>query len=67
MLKQRVVVKGPAGRFAGKEGIVVAVNMDNNKFLNDDKNVVCKVLIDDTVSHWIPYQWLEEIKQYMVS
>ncbi len=60
MLKQRVIIKDPAGAFHGKEGIVVVVRLIGGQGLNSEKgNLECKVLVGNEISNWIPLKWLD--------
>lgn len=62
MLKQKVIVKGPNELF-GKEGIIVAVkSFVNEKSGEREEGIVCKVLVGEIISNWLPYHWLEELK-----
>lgn len=68
VLKQRVIIRGPAGYFAGKEGIIVAVKtIPNNSQHGGKRQTVCKLLIEDSVSNWLPIQWLEIVERYSTS
>lgn len=58
MLKKRVVIKDPLDELFGKEGIIVAVKSLSND--NSEEGMVCKVLVGDSLSGWLPYQSLEQ-------
>ncbi len=58
MLKKKVVVKDPLDALFGKEGIIVAVKSLSND--NSEEGMVCKVLVGDCLSGWLPYQSLEQ-------
>lgn len=58
MLKKRVVVKDPLDELFGKEGIIVAVKSLSNE--SSEEGMVCKVLVGDNLSGWLPYQSLEQ-------
>lgn len=58
MLKQRVVIAENAGNYSGKEGIVVVIRHAHSEESYRGK-VTCKVLINNMLSSWIPYEWLK--------
>ncbi|MEN6462985.1 MAG: hypothetical protein ABFC94_16660 [Syntrophomonas sp.] len=58
VLKKKVVVKDPLDELFGKEGIIVAVKSLSND--NSEEGMVCKVLVGDSLSGWLPYQSLEQ-------
>lgn len=58
MLKKRVVIKDPLDELFGKEGIIVAVKSLSND--NSEEGMVCKVLVGDSLSGWLPYKSLEQ-------
>jgi hypothetical protein len=62
MLKQRVIIKCPSSDLFGQEGVIVAEKyFYKHRLLKSRESIVCKVLIGETISNWIPRQWLEEI------
>lgn len=63
MLKQRVIIKAPAGAYAKKEGIVVVIRLLAGK-RDTLTNWQCKVLINNELSDWIPVKWLEIVSDY---
>lgn len=58
MLKKRVVIKDPLNELFGKEGIIVAVKSLSNG--SSEEGMVCKVLVEDSLSGWLPYKCLEQ-------
>lgn len=65
MLKQKVVVKGPASVMRGKMGIVVAeLILSSQDFSSNDGPAMCKVLIGEKISGWIPVRWLESVSDF---
>lgn len=60
MLKQRVVVQGPGGISGDQEGIVVAM-IEHLEGINQP---LCKVLVGNKISNWIPGEWMTVKQNY---
>ena len=58
MLKELAIVKGPAGDYHGKTGIIVAIR-DEQRSSNEERSCSYKLLVDGQISGWVPSEWLE--------
>ena len=65
LLKQKVIIKDTEGDMYGMEGIIVAVNavLDEKSQDYEKNSIVCKVLVGDVISDWLPHSCLELINQ----
>ncbi len=67
MFKQKVVVTDPNEPFFGQTGIVVAISIGNCNLSVDNEESLCKVLIGNVISNWIPEKCLEIVRENSIS
>lgn len=64
MLKKLAMVKGPAGDYGGKMGVVVAIR-DEQQDHSKMRTCSYKILVDGQISGWLPGEWLEWAESHL--
>ncbi len=61
MLKKLALVKGPAGYYDGKMGMIVAVR-DEQRTSRQERTCLYKLLVDGQISSWLPGECVEIVE-----